>query len=227
MSIKTMSAVWQSAELSGGDLLLLLALADFADDDGVCWPGVEALAAKARIGKRHVYRELNRLAEAGYVKVEHGAGPRGTNRYTVAPRGCSNSTLSHESQGGAPQSAEGVTPRAPDPSSDPSGSDQGVQARPRVRMREEVGLIQEMIGTLSGGVTEAIMDRVDKGYTAGDFAQAIAIARENDAGTWAYVRAILDDREPGFASKPTRRGSRGRQRNTEHAGRFKGAAPGN
>jgi hypothetical protein len=34
MSIRVMTAVWDHADVSGGDLLVLLAMADFAADDG-------------------------------------------------------------------------------------------------------------------------------------------------------------------------------------------------
>ena len=40
MSIKRMNAVWNLSKQSGSALLVLLALADRADDDGFCWPGL-------------------------------------------------------------------------------------------------------------------------------------------------------------------------------------------
>lgn len=38
MSIRVMSSVWANSKQSGNDLLVLLALADFADDRGVAFP---------------------------------------------------------------------------------------------------------------------------------------------------------------------------------------------
>ena len=34
MSVRTMAKVWESSRHAGSDLLMLLAIADFADDDG-------------------------------------------------------------------------------------------------------------------------------------------------------------------------------------------------
>jgi hypothetical protein len=38
MSIKVMSQVWEHSTRKGTRLLLLLALADFANDEGICYP---------------------------------------------------------------------------------------------------------------------------------------------------------------------------------------------
>ena len=46
MSVRVSSRVWESSAQSGGGLLMLLAIADFADDDGVAFP--------AEIGRAHV-----------------------------------------------------------------------------------------------------------------------------------------------------------------------------
>jgi len=72
MSIKMMSAVWSDSPQEGGTLLVLLALADFADDDGKCWPNNETLAAKARLSKRQVNRVLAILNEAGEIVLPPG-----------------------------------------------------------------------------------------------------------------------------------------------------------
>lgn len=49
MSIRTMARVWDQSQHSGSELLMLLALADFADDDGNSYPAVPTLAAKCRM----------------------------------------------------------------------------------------------------------------------------------------------------------------------------------
>ena len=40
MSVRTMARVWEFSSHAGTDLLMLLALADFADDDGNAYPAV-------------------------------------------------------------------------------------------------------------------------------------------------------------------------------------------
>jgi hypothetical protein len=55
MSIRVMTAVWDHADVSGGDLLVLLAMADWADDDGRrCFPTQGTLAAKSRMTDRNL-----------------------------------------------------------------------------------------------------------------------------------------------------------------------------
>lgn len=83
MSIAIMSAVWEHSKQASGNLLLLLALADYANAEGVCWPSVTTLAKRARVSERHVRRMLRELEEAGEVSVEPNAGQHGSNRYTV------------------------------------------------------------------------------------------------------------------------------------------------
>jgi hypothetical protein len=67
-----MSWVWEHAkEVKGRELLVLLALADSANDDGVCWPGLTSIARKTRIDRRHTIRIVRSLQERGYIKIEY------------------------------------------------------------------------------------------------------------------------------------------------------------
>jgi hypothetical protein len=51
MSIKIMTRVWESGVGPASRRLVLLALADSANDEGVCWPSIATLARKAGIGR--------------------------------------------------------------------------------------------------------------------------------------------------------------------------------
>jgi hypothetical protein len=73
-----MTHVWDHSPLEGGALLILLALADRADDDGFCWPSVSYLAAKARLSERQVKRILKELVANG--EIDMPAGPRSEER---------------------------------------------------------------------------------------------------------------------------------------------------
>ena len=68
MSIKVMSAVWSSGPQNKTELLVLLALADNADDTGKCWPSYETISKKSRVTRRHVIRIINKLCNDGYLE---------------------------------------------------------------------------------------------------------------------------------------------------------------
>lgn len=72
MSIHIMSDVWRNSPSSGGRLLVLLALADRANDEGICWPGVKELSNKARLGPRQVERVLKELERDGEIESPEG-----------------------------------------------------------------------------------------------------------------------------------------------------------
>ena len=81
MSIKIMNRVWQKSKCKGTDLLLLLALADNAGDDGYCWPGIEYLAHKIRMTPQSVINITRRIEKAGELLVKHSR--RAGNKYLV------------------------------------------------------------------------------------------------------------------------------------------------
>jgi len=83
MSIKIMSKVWEQSSHEGSPLLLLLALADHASDDGVCWPGIPRLAYKTRKTERHTKRLLIKLEKSGEVYIAREVGRGNTNMYYI------------------------------------------------------------------------------------------------------------------------------------------------
>lgn len=84
MSVRVMSVVWQDAkEYREGPLLVLLALADWANDEGWCWPSVPAIAAKARLTERQVYNVLRGLQRDGVIVRKGGGGRGNATRYQV------------------------------------------------------------------------------------------------------------------------------------------------
>lgn len=83
MSIRVMTRVWDDSRQSGTDLLALLALADRADEYGVCWPGVADIAARCRCSERHVRRMLRRLEQSGELYTLVGYGRNRTSLYLI------------------------------------------------------------------------------------------------------------------------------------------------
>jgi hypothetical protein len=78
-----MDRVWKNSIQAGGKLLLLLAIADFANDDGMAYPGIDTLAQKTRQSRRTVQRQISELEELGELAVEPGTGRSNTNTYWV------------------------------------------------------------------------------------------------------------------------------------------------
>lgn len=118
-----MSRVWSEASYDGSRLLLLLALADYSNDQGTCWPSVADLAKKSRMSERTVQRALKEFADDGVLEIVVGGFVGGLNRastYTI--RG---DRLSPGDTGDTPGVTElrhhgGDTAMAPQPSLEPS-----------------------------------------------------------------------------------------------------------
>lgn len=78
-----MSRVWEQSQHSGAHLLMMLAIADFADDQGFASPSVAMLAEKCRVQLRAANYTLAVLKSSGELKVQQGGGTCGTNLYRV------------------------------------------------------------------------------------------------------------------------------------------------
>lgn len=66
MSIKLMTAAWASSYATGPKMVLL-ALCDNANDEGVCWPSIPTISAKCSMSERSVFSHLAALGEDGAV----------------------------------------------------------------------------------------------------------------------------------------------------------------
>ena len=69
MSVRAMTWVWGLEELPQKETLVLLALADQANDEGLCWPRLDTLAPKSRMSVRSVKRAVAFLRRAGLVET--------------------------------------------------------------------------------------------------------------------------------------------------------------
>ena len=70
MSVRAQSHIWQYSKAKGGPLLVLLAIGDWAHDDGTnAWPSVATLAAKSRMTERAVRLILRQLEAAGELRI--------------------------------------------------------------------------------------------------------------------------------------------------------------
>lgn len=86
MSIYCMNKVWGMEGVSQAEMLLLLALADRANDDNVCWPGQASLAKKCNTTERTIRRTLKSLESKNLLTITARQGDgegRKTNVYTL------------------------------------------------------------------------------------------------------------------------------------------------
>ena len=84
MSIFVLDWVWKNSGHKGSELLLLLAVADFANEDGGgAYPSIPSLAKKSRLSRRQVQRVLHHLEESGELAIEYGAGEKRQNYYRI------------------------------------------------------------------------------------------------------------------------------------------------
>ena len=83
MSIKIMQWVWDDGPQEATELLVLLAMADIADDEGLCWPSIARIARKCRMSDRNARRIIRRLEDGGWLLTREQRGRNQTNRYTI------------------------------------------------------------------------------------------------------------------------------------------------
>ena len=80
-----MTWAWGLTDLDQSQTLVLLALADAANDEGVCWPSQAEIGRKARLKDRAVRNQIRSLEAAGLLSVSRRATPQGrkTNVYRL------------------------------------------------------------------------------------------------------------------------------------------------
>ena len=83
MSVRVMTAVWEIT-LPDSDKIVLLALADCANDEGYCWPSMATLAKKCSKTDRTVQASVKSLVAAGHLTRNEVPG-KGCS-YVVHPR---------------------------------------------------------------------------------------------------------------------------------------------
>lgn len=93
MSIPFWNWAWRQEQLTSIETLLLLSLADMADDAGHSFPGIKMLAKRCRTSERTIQRCIAALKERGLLQVRPRIveGQQSSNFYTlVADLGAPN-----------------------------------------------------------------------------------------------------------------------------------------
>jgi hypothetical protein len=125
MSLDALNAVWMHSEQKGSHLLVLLAVADNADDDGFAFPSYDHIAAKTRLGKRTVQNIVRDLLTTDELQaVSRGTWGR-SNLYGVNIK-----TLRGKKRVLGADDPDGtrLPPEGAAPGGNPDGSSDGNQA---------------------------------------------------------------------------------------------------
>ena len=81
MSVRIMSKVWDSQLGSHTEKLVLLALADNANDEGLCWPSRKTIARKCDLSETAVRNQIKEFESAGLISITETGGGHLSNRY--------------------------------------------------------------------------------------------------------------------------------------------------
>ena len=83
MSLLFLGAIFENGPKESSSRLLLLAIANYADAEGVAWPSVETLARNTASAPRTVMRNLKSLCADGWLVVGPHHDDRRRNRYRI------------------------------------------------------------------------------------------------------------------------------------------------
>jgi hypothetical protein len=173
MSILVMSQVWAYSRADGSTLLCALAIADFANDDGVAFPSVPTLAKKCRISDRSVQYALSKLIELNELIIDREQGPHGTNLYRLLVqnmRGAKSAPVQSTTKGGE----AGCTQTVIEPSEEEEG--EGRRQKPDRRISRVQPTVHAETGSIELMVDAALMAEWGKAFPAVDVRQAVARA---------------------------------------------------
>lgn len=205
MSVKLMAKIWDDGPEGQGERFVLLALADYANDAGECWPSLAAVARKCCITDRAVRRILRRLEDDGWLETEVGGGRHGCSKYTINPD--PRSPRTHGPPGPKVHETRTLGPKNPDPRSpEPSRNHQEPSKK---GAREVFAILGEVLS--QGVATDFIAHRkaLRKPLTpraAELVAGKLRGCRDPDAVANASImngwQGVFPEREPPDKAKP-------------------------
>lgn len=86
MSVKYLAWALDLEQVDATHKMVLVVLANRANDDGECWPGQASIARQASMSESSVRRKLSALERAGYIRRDHrpgSGGGRATDMYVL------------------------------------------------------------------------------------------------------------------------------------------------
>lgn len=175
-----MATVWATSPYRGEALLLHLALADFANDEGICFPSQKTLARKARCSENYVRVAVKRMVADGWLEVVEPAHGRGRAiTYQLKPHSAN------------PHSANPHSPRRETPFA--------TKSTPLIKNHHEPSLVDEF-----AKFWEAYPRKVAKGTARRAFAKAFARNPDLTIGQLleAVERYAASVSDPKFVAYP-------------------------
>lgn len=173
MSVRCIDKVLNGSRHAGTELLMLVVLADYSDDDGNSYPAVASLARKCRMSSRNANYILNALQASSELRVLKNQGPRGTNRYRIMLNALG---------------AETLKPTSPLKSSSPL---KPTSATP------EAGFPKPLKPTSD----EPSLNRQEPAQTESDDSPNHAVAPSDKDKVWAIGRELLGEKSASFLGK--------------------------
>lgn len=96
--------------------LVLMKLADNANDQGECWPSYQHIADQCEIDRSTVRKHIKSLEDQGFLRIENREGPKGnsSNLYflNLSPVGRDSPPVGPKSTGVGPESTPPVGPES-------------------------------------------------------------------------------------------------------------------
>ncbi|MBL1438356.1 MAG: helix-turn-helix domain-containing protein [Rhodobacteraceae bacterium] len=83
MSISLITAIFKNGPAKTNDRFVLLALADYANSKGECWPSIAGVRGKTCLSERGVQTIISRLEAGGWIEVTRGGGRNNCNSYLI------------------------------------------------------------------------------------------------------------------------------------------------
>lgn len=202
MSIEIMSMVWKSDAYTSSPAkrLLLLAIADQANDQCTCWPKIATLAKKIGCSRDYAQALIRDLKTDGYITVEArpvAGKPNLSNLYTIQVEMLKGEGVPQPPLGGATAPPRGGDHRPPEsliePSIEPKIDEDGeTLPAPTVRhIPEIITLYENNIGLVNSPMLAEKLGLWEQ-FPIEWVREAITAAVENNARSYAYVNTILE-----------------------------------
>lgn len=201
-----MAWVWEHGPEKSTEKLVLLALADNANDAGECWPSISTIARKCSLSERSVIRAIGSLEKASYIMRRRRQDTSNLYRINFVGDKLSPTISDRESHTGVTESHQGGDRESLKPSFNHQvnhnirGEDSNFSPSDFDEMQ---ALLETMIGLPATNYqdAEAIRECVKLGVTSEDIAGALAWRKENGRGPVKTISQLL----PGIKTNRSKR----------------------